>query len=67
MQARSKKKYAYTDSQGNPIPEDDKEAMADLASGNTIISYHEQKAEENKDKLISAVRKYKGVSWSDLI
>jgi DNA-directed RNA polymerase subunit M/transcription elongation factor TFIIS len=64
VQARKKRKYY--DSFANLIPEDDKDAMADLASGKRIVYYHEEKAEENKDK-VASIGKHGKVSWSDLM
>jgi len=43
-----KKKKKYYDKQGNLINTDDKEIMQDIASGKTVISYHEEKIGEEK-------------------
>lgn len=45
-----KRKTKHYDSFANLIPEDDKEAMADLASGKKIVFYHSSVDESTKPK-----------------
>lgn len=63
---QAKKKRKFRDSMGNPIPEDDKDAILDIQGGKRIINYREDKAEENKDKVVS-IGKYGKVRWGDLM
>lgn len=61
-----KKKRNHYDNFGTLIPEDDIDAIQDMQGGRTIVYYHEQKAEENKDKVVS-LGKYGKIRWSDLM
>lgn len=63
---QAKKKRKFRDSMGNPIPEDDKQAMADLASGKTVVYYENKIEDDAKDKVVS-IGKYGKVRWSDLM
>lgn len=65
VSAKSRRKRFF-DSQGNEINQQDKDIMADLAQGKTVISYSEQNHDESKDKVVS-IGKYGKVSWTDLL
>lgn len=64
--AQPKRKKRLFSESGDAIPTDDKDAILDMSGGKRIVYYREEKAEENKDKVVS-LRKYKGVSWSELM
>jgi hypothetical protein len=56
-----RKKRLFSES-GDAIPVDDKDAIQDMSGGKRIVYYREDKAEENKDKVVS-IGKYWKLHW----
>ena len=46
---KNRRKVKYCDARGNEIPEDDTDAMHDIAEGRKILHYHEDKVEKEKE------------------